>query len=484
MSKYQKLYSLSENLYAEGAPLIIAAGALQKDTENGSVFAQIKFKNIDNRTIKAVRVVISAFDDFGKELGDKEYLYQDISARRDDEFGQKMPVVLDNATRSFNVKVSEVAFEDGSKWTDNGTELKPIEKQEAINSLLKEHELIKQYHIKYGNSCEYIAKTDRDLVLCSCGAIHKTGETICHNCRNNLSDLLSLDVAALTAEKDARLAEEAKAAEEKRIAEKKAAKKRRKAFCIGTPIVCACVAFVIVLTTVIIPNKKYNAAVELMTNGQYYEAKAGFGSIIGYKDSKEYYKAIISRPQKAVCTYSDGDTCTYTYEYNSAGNLTKEVYTNSYGYTETYTYTYEYDSAGNLTKMVCTFSDGYTDTYTYTYEYDSAGNLTKKVQTDSDGDTYTYTYEYDSAGNLTKKVQTDSDGDTYTYTYEYDSAGNLIKEVRTDSDGYTETNTYTYEFDSAGNITKKWQTLSNKFTDGTIYSYTYSDFICVYNPQK
>ena len=375
MSKYQKLYSLSENLYAEGAPLIIAAGALQKDTENGSVFAQIKFKNIDNRTIKAVRVVISAFDDFGKELGDKEYLYQDISARRDDEFGQKMPVVLDNATRSFNVKVSEVAFEDGLKWTDNGTELKPIEKQEAINSLLKEHELIKQYHIKYGNSCEYIAKTDRDLVLCSCGAIHKTGETICHNCRNNLSDLLSLDVAALTAEKDARLAEEAKAAEEKRIAEEKAAeeaKKRAKkaAKIAGIVAACAavCIGLALLTVKVIIPPIKYNNTVELLNNGQYYEAKAGFGSIIGYKDSKEYYESIRILPQRIVITYSSGNKTTYRYEYDSAGNKAKMVCTNSDG--EKTTYTYKYDFAGNLTKWVFPISDGKKTTYTYnTYTY-------------------------------------------------------------------------------------------------------------------
>lgn len=51
-------------------------------------------------------------------------------------------------------------------------------------------------------------------------------------------------------------------AEERRIAAEKAAKKRKKAFAIGTPIVAACIAFVIVLTTVIIPTAKYNRAVE------------------------------------------------------------------------------------------------------------------------------------------------------------------------------------------------------------------------------
>lgn len=55
-------------------------------------------------------------------------------------------------------------------------------------------------------------------------------------------------------EKAERLEAERKA-EERRIAANKARRKRKKAFVIGAPIVCACMAFVIVLTTVIIPKQ-------------------------------------------------------------------------------------------------------------------------------------------------------------------------------------------------------------------------------------
>jgi len=57
-------------------------------------------------------------------------------------------------------------------------------------------------------------------------------------------------------------AEAERKAESKRIADEKAAKKRKKIVAITTPIVCVCIAFLIVLTTVIIPNAKYNKAVE------------------------------------------------------------------------------------------------------------------------------------------------------------------------------------------------------------------------------
>ena len=70
-----------------------------------------------------------------------------------------------------------------------------------------------------------------------------------------------------------------------RIAEGKAAKKLKKAFAIGTPIVCACIAFLIVLTAVIIPNNKYNAAVSLLNDGKIIEAYDSLIALNGYKDS-------------------------------------------------------------------------------------------------------------------------------------------------------------------------------------------------------
>ena len=61
-------------------------------------------------------------------------------------------------------------------------------------------------------------------------------------------------------------------AEERRIAAEKAAKKRKKALAIGIPIVCVCIAFLIVLTTVIIPKAKYNKAMSLIDSGDYESA--------------------------------------------------------------------------------------------------------------------------------------------------------------------------------------------------------------------
>ena len=72
----------------------------------------------------------------------------------------------------------------------------------------------------------------------------------------------------------------AKAKEAERIA-----KRNKKIAIITTTIVCAVIAFIIVLNTVIIPNGKYNNAIALMDAGKYGEALLVFEALEGYKDS-------------------------------------------------------------------------------------------------------------------------------------------------------------------------------------------------------
>ena len=91
-------------------------------------------------------------------------------------------------------------------------------------------------------------------------------------CKKKIEELKAKQEAErLEAERKAeaeRLERERKA-EEHRIAVEKRKKKAKKVFAIGTPIVCACIAFVLVLITVIIPKQKYNQAMELISSGDY-----------------------------------------------------------------------------------------------------------------------------------------------------------------------------------------------------------------------
>ena len=82
-----------------------------------------------------------------------------------------------------------------------------------------------------------------------------------------------------------RIADE-KADKERRIAAQKAAEKKKRILSIAIPAVIAAIALVLVFIKVIIPNSKYNAAVDLMESGKYEEAIAAFEAMEGYKDSQ------------------------------------------------------------------------------------------------------------------------------------------------------------------------------------------------------
>lgn len=70
-----------------------------------------------------------------------------------------------------------------------------------------------------------------------------------------------------------RLAAERKA-EERRIQAEKAVKKLKKISVVAIPVICVCIAFLIVLNTVIIPKYKLNKAMSMLDSGEYDSAYA------------------------------------------------------------------------------------------------------------------------------------------------------------------------------------------------------------------
>lgn len=110
--RFQRLYALKPNLYSKGCPIIIEAGALQKDTESGTVLAQIKMRNIGEKTVASCKVSLKTYENNGDEVeGVSNFSYLDLNADSGDEFGTKVPIILPNkTTRSFTVDIDEVVF--------------------------------------------------------------------------------------------------------------------------------------------------------------------------------------------------------------------------------------------------------------------------------------------------------------------------------------------------------------------------------------
>ena len=287
--RFSKLFALPESLYCAGAPVMIAAGAIQKDNETGRVFGQLKLRNIQDKGIKAVKVSLSPFDTAGKPLGGPiVHQYLDLSAPRDGEFGTKSAIKLaDAGTRAFTVSVAEVVFADGSVWAGADGAWESLTPPAPLEEVLEDAELVKQYRLKYGQDCKYQTKRERDLWLCACGAVNREGERLCHCCGKDPAILSGADLPALKEERDQRLAEESKRAAEAKAAAEVQAKRMKKIALIAAPILLVVIIAGVLFSDYTKKNDAYSAAAALLEEREFDDAMDAFAELGGFKDSKE-----------------------------------------------------------------------------------------------------------------------------------------------------------------------------------------------------
>lgn len=310
-SRYTKLYSLPENLYRIGAPVLISAGALLKDNQTGNVIAQIRLKNIGNDVIKAIKIHLALYDTAGRELEvGKEYQYLDLHLERDQMYGEQVPIVLDDSsTRSYKVTVKEIIFLNNAIWhgTSEVWEDKLI--FTPIVNKLKSKELVKQYAIEIDlTSVSFVPEKNGDLWICACGAVNRSEERSCHMCHKHLSVLQStLDVNTLTSASEKRIAEEYAQAEaertrienekkeRQRIREEKknslmrATKESKCKILVGLVIICLMMGAFHIYNK----NSVYNEALQCQEAKAYVEAFEKFSTIPNYRDSKEHIEQLL-----------------------------------------------------------------------------------------------------------------------------------------------------------------------------------------------
>ena len=297
MERYTRLYSLPENLYTQGSPVIIAAGALLLDNQTGKVMAQLKLRSVSLQEIKAAMMSVEAFDVMHAPLeGVASHQYLDLNAKRDGEFGQKQAITLpDGNTRSFAPHCTRVVFSDDTTWeAPENAVWDSLPKPTPLSDRLS-YELAEQYKRDTTEKAAYVPESFSGLWRCTCGALNQEAEQTCHTCRlsrkaqtdalneKTLREHLTAYKAA-EAEKAAAEAEQ-KAKEAAALAAKQ--KKAKKITVIVAATVCVCIAALLVVTKVIVSTSKYNAAVALMDAGQTVEAYESLIALDGYKDSAE-----------------------------------------------------------------------------------------------------------------------------------------------------------------------------------------------------
>lgn len=139
--RFTRLYAFTR-LCAKGSPVIIEEGELLKNNENGSIFVQLKLKNLSDKEIECIFVCIDSFDSDRKLLETiNTYQY----------FGSKVQFFLtDNSVASFKVRIKEVIFDDKNVLNLylSDKDFEPAQEQETLSDKQQDCELLNQHNEK------------------------------------------------------------------------------------------------------------------------------------------------------------------------------------------------------------------------------------------------------------------------------------------------------------------------------------------------
>lgn len=293
--RFQRLYSLTPNLYIEGCPVLIEAGALQKDTESGAILAQIKMQNIGEKAIASCKISLNAYENNGDEVeGVSSFSYLDLNAEPGMFFGGKTPVIFPNqTTRSYSVVIKEIVFTDGTVETCLPAEWKTVPPFKALNSILKDAEIEKQYGIEVGENCEYVPERRDGLFLCTCGGINNDTNPHCCKCGRSFEALTTaLNTIVLEERAGKRLTAEKAEREEnarKKEESKKKTRKTVKSICIAVAALLLVISAYKGITTFLEKRalaNKYSEAKAAYDQGDYLDAAAKYDELGDYENSK------------------------------------------------------------------------------------------------------------------------------------------------------------------------------------------------------
>ena len=272
--RYKRLFLLPENIYAEGSPVLIAAGALLKDNQSGKLLAQLKLRNISPKSLREVTVAITPQYPDGRAV-EKSVLLS-ISGDeipRDVDFGQKAPAFIPGADAyAYSAYVKRVDFADGTVWENAADNWMPLIPPQTLEGELGS-EAAGNYRTIYGAQCMFAPIEQRGLWTCACGSLNMKEEPNCHSCGLEIASLLAASAAELAQQVETQNAE--KAARKKKIIKLSA---------IGTVALVVAIVAGVLISNAVKKSNAYKEAVQLLEQGNYTLAEAAFTELGDYKD--------------------------------------------------------------------------------------------------------------------------------------------------------------------------------------------------------
>lgn len=431
--RYLKLFSLEENLYIPGSPVLIAAGALLKDTQTGRILGQLKLQSISDQSIKAATVALVPLDTVGNPLGEPvSYQYLDLKVTRDAYWGSQDPIRFsDPSTRAYTASVKEVIFSDNSIWTAPNSAWKALPAKTTLETQLDDFELATQYRMHFGMDCQYGYQTAEDLWYCPCGAINHQGESVCHACQKDRNELAGVDWDLLRKEAAERVAqkraeEEALAAErERKLAEKKARQEEYKERIQG-----------------FLRNRRFRRIAVIVLILLVAAIFIGVKAVVYYQvyERKQVYQVF--------CDYIRENGVAHT---SSGAKLSSIEFNSTSGYGEWTTY----QNSSSEPKILCTFNQ-------------FAGDISAVLDPESN----TVSLEL-----TTSPAESDSYASAFNYNIPYDNSKNWVVSAKFDADSYSEGKTILPDEWSDASGESSFSANSWEENWGKVLSYKFSEML-------
>ena len=195
MNNYVKIFSLDKNLYAAGYPVVIEAGVLFRNNDNGKLHFQLKFHNISEKNVVSLKTIIILMDSMGREIYRAPKQYDDLRAAPNSTFGEKIPVFLKlDTVRRFAVYIEEVCFSDNTLWYSKGDEnVVNIPAPSPLSVKFPSSEAQAEFCRILCMQARFVPFEFEDLWICACGTINKKARKTCSSCGADCEKMLAAD---------------------------------------------------------------------------------------------------------------------------------------------------------------------------------------------------------------------------------------------------------------------------------------------------
>lgn len=294
-------------LWEAGCPVILEAVQVSRDAEEGAAYLQARVKNAGARPIEYLRIDVTfALSDGGSV--DAAFEYFDISVKPGESVA--LPAKPVEQVNVVGIDAEAVAIKtDASEWesTGEGGAIPEGGKLLVLDpELLAERRRLFEENGLSTAHADYVVRSGPNWWVCACGQLNVRRKT-CWLCRVERAFLEKTEDARFLqrsaeerAAADKRAEQEAQRAEETKQERRAKAKKKVK---IAIPIAAVIViiaAAIAVAVTFVIPQMKYNDAMDDYDAGNYEAAFEKFDGL-NYSDSEEMKHEVgVSMAQKAL----------------------------------------------------------------------------------------------------------------------------------------------------------------------------------------